>query len=170
MRCLKFLAMLLLFGVGIGSLLANDEAGIEYLGHAGINVSDLDRSLHFYIDQLGLTEAFRLKLPHSGQLLVYLRVNDNNFVELFPGAARKAADPKRVTGIVHIGFFVKDLQATLQALKQRGYPLPDGAFKKAAQVEPDGTLLYFIQDPDGNNVELSQILPDSLQAKSRHHQ
>ncbi|MGH9667443.1 MAG: VOC family protein [Bryobacteraceae bacterium] len=144
-----------------------NSAGIQYLGHVGVGVSDVARALHFYEDQLGLTEVFKFKKKDGTITQVYLRVNDNNFVELFPGATEQGQFPRSVTGIRHLGFFVKDLQQTLHTLAERGYPLPADAFEQAKKVRADGTLLYFLKDPDGNNIELSQILPDSDQAKSR---
>ncbi len=156
----------LIFLLALAAASAQD-AGVEYLGHVGVGVTDLTRALHFYVDQLGLTEAFRLKKADGTPSLVYLRVNNNNFVELFPGATEQAAPQRAATGIRHLGLFVKDLPATLRTLKARGYPLPDNALEQASRPKADGTLLYFIKDPDGNSVELSQILPDSLQAKSR---
>jgi lactoylglutathione lyase len=100
-------------------------------------------------------------------MLVYLRVNNNNFVELFPGSEKQSRGAPKQTGLRHLGFFVRDLQATLRTLQTRGYPLPEDAFKQAAQVRADGTFLYFIKDPDGNGIELSQMTPDSKQAKAR---
>ena len=98
--------------------------------------------------------------------LIYLRVADSNsFIELFPGSRKSSAAVASSSN--HLGLFVKDLEATLHALKDRGYPLPADAFEKAAKVEADNTLLYFIKDPDGNRIELSQLRPDSLQVTSR---
>lgn len=89
-----------------------NDVGIQYLGHVAVGISDLGRAMHFYCDQLGLTEAFRLNGPTGAPTLVYLRVNNNNFVELFPGAEKQTGDATRQTGLRHLGFFVKDLQAT----------------------------------------------------------
>jgi catechol 2,3-dioxygenase-like lactoylglutathione lyase family enzyme len=140
---------------------------VESLGHVGLAISNLQPALHFYIDQLGLTEAFRLRRPDGTPSLVYLRVADTNtFVELFPGTRSPNAAGTRT--VRHIGFFVRDLQATLRALKARGYPLPADAFEKARHIQADNTFLYFIKDPDGNRIELSQLRPDSLQVTSRH--
>lgn len=145
----------------------SSEPIVESLGHVGLAISDAQPALHFYIDQLGLKEAFRLNHPDGTPNLIYLRVaNTDTFVELFPG--RKTPTPSGTTTVNHLGFFVKDLQATLHALKDRGYPLPDDAFEKAKKVQADNTLLYFIKDPDGNKIELSQLRPDSLQATSRN--
>ena len=139
---------------------------VESLGHVGLDISDLAPALHFYVDQLGLKEAFRLKRPDGTPWLIYLRVADSNsFIELFPGSKKPSAAAASSSN--HLGLFVKDLQATLHVLKDRGYPLPADAFKQAAKVQADNTLLYFIKDPDGNKIELSQLRPDSLQVTSR---
>jgi lactoylglutathione lyase len=170
-RQILMLAMLLFLGNRTLAC-ANDtnpanEIGIQYLGHVAVGVSDLDRALHFYRDQLGLTEVFRMNGPNGTPFLVYLRVNNNNFVELFPGSEKQAEGESKRPGVRHLGFFVKDLQATLRTLQARGYPVPEEAFKQAARVQADGTLLCFIKDPDGNAIELSQILPNSKQAQSQ---
>jgi lactoylglutathione lyase len=68
--------------------------------------------------------------------------------------------------INHLGLIVKDLQATLHRLKARGYSLPADAFEGAAKLQIDNTYLYFIKDPDGNRIELSQMTPQSLEHKS----
>ena len=142
------------------------EPIVESLGHVGLAISDLPPALHFYVDQLGLKEAFRINGPDGTPNLIYLRVaNTDTFVELFPG--RKKTSPTEGTTVNHLGLFVKDLQAELHSLKDRGYPLPDDAFEKAKKVQVDNSLLYFLRDPDGNKVELSQLRPDSLQVTSR---
>ena len=143
------------------------EPVVESLGHVGLAISDVQPALHFYIDQLGLKEAFRLNYPDGKPNLIYLRVADTDtFVELFPG--KKTPAPVGTSIVNHLGFFVKDLQATLHALKDRGYPLPEDVFEKAKKVQADNTLLYFLKDPDGNKIELSQLRPDSLQVTSRN--
>lgn len=155
-----------LLGAAPRFLRAGDEApSIESLGHVGLAVSDLQAAMHFYVDQLGFKEAFRLNRPEGTPVLVYLRVgSSNSFVELFPGTKTPGSAP--LPQIYHLGLIVKDLQATLRALQARGYPLPADAFKQAAKLQVDNTHLYFIKDPDGNRVELSQMTPDSLELKS----
>jgi lactoylglutathione lyase len=168
----RIILFMLLFVFGNGNSFCQDHStpandlGIQYLGHVAVVVSDLGAALHFYCDQLGLTEVFRLNKRTGSVMLVYLRVNNNNFVELLPGAEKLSAGATTWSG-PHLGFYVKDLQATLRTLQARGYPLKDDAFKRAAKVLGDGTVAYFINDPDGNGVELSQMLPDSKEAKSR---
>ena len=168
---MKRLSMLVLVCMlcipGMATLGADSsDSNLISLGHVGLEISDLRPALHFYVDQLGLKEAFRLNGADGKPNLVYLRVaNTDTFVEIFPG--RKKTSPAETSKINHLGLFVMDLQAELHQLQDRGYPLPDDAFEKAKKVQADNTLLYFIKDPDGNRVELSQLRPDSLQVTSR---
>ncbi len=136
------------------------------LGHVALAVSDLKAALHFYVDQLGLKVAFRLNFPDATPNLIYLRVADSEtFVELFPN--RKTPMPAGTTTVNHLGLFVNNLQAALHALKDREYPLPEDAFEKARKIQADNSLNYFVRDPDGNKIELSELPPDSLQVTSR---
>ncbi len=160
------LTVAVLLGTAPGIRAAGDKGiGIESLGHVGLAISELEPALHFYVDQLGFKEAFRLKRPDGTVVLVYLRVgNTNTFVELFPGT--KAPGPAPIPQTYHLALIVKDLQATLHALAARGYPLPADAYKQAAKLQVDNTYLYFLQDPDGNRIELSQMTPESLEHKT----
>jgi lactoylglutathione lyase len=162
----RFLLIGLLAGVMTTPLFsAEDTTGLLSVGHPAFPVSDLQRALHFYLDQLGLKEAFRLNGPDGKPLLVYLHVGDSNtFVEIFPG--KKDPSIPELPGLYHFNFYVKDLQAALRTLQARGYSLPADAYEKAAKVQIDGTMLYFLKDPDGNNIELSQLTPQSLQVKA----
>lgn len=169
---MKHFAMLILVCAlwGPGARAFGADSGkpiVESISHVGLAISDLKTALHFYIDQLGLQEAFPIKRPDGTTDHLNLRVGDSDtFVELFPG--RITPTSAGTTTVNHLGLFVKDLQATLHALKDRGYPLPDDAFEKAKKVSRDHCFIYFIKDPDGNKIELSQLRPDSLQITSRN--
>jgi len=166
----KYLRFILLVALFLGavpkSLLSGDEATtIQSLGHVGLAVSDLQPALHFYVDQLGFKEAFRLNRSDGTPVLVFMRVGDgNSYVEIFPGTKAQGEAP--VPPTYHFSLIVKDLQATLHTLEARGYPLPADAYKQAAKLQLDNSYLCFIKDPDGNKIELSQLTPDSLEFKS----
>lgn len=162
LSCLMCTAIVLAFKHA--GFAAQPSLGIENLGHVGIGVTDLPRALRFYEGILGLTETFRLNRPDGSARLVYLHIpHSRTFVELFPAA--KGEPPAHLPKVYHLGFFVKNLQATLHGLSERGYPVPADAYAKAAKSAADGTYLYFILDPDGNRIELSQINPNSFQGK-----
>jgi len=69
-------------------------------------------------------------------------------------------DPAR-PGPSHLCLGVDDIHATLAELKRRGLEITGEARQGA-----DGNFQYWIADPDGNKIELMQLMPDSLQMKA----
>lgn len=51
--------------------------GISSLGHIGLKVKDIDKSLAFYTETMGLSEMFRLHREDGCVWLVYLRITDD---------------------------------------------------------------------------------------------
>lgn len=133
---------------------------ITGIGHVAFRVSNLEDSLRFYCDILGFKEAFRLYSDQGELWIVYLKISDNNFIELFPykGEMEKGYEKKSYQ---HLCLLVDDINKTLEELASRGLNVQG----KPNQGK-DGNFQYWITDPDGNRVELMQIMPDSLQARS----
>jgi lactoylglutathione lyase len=130
------------------------------VGHVAFRITDLERALDFYCGTLGFREAFRLERDgEPSPWIVYLHVAPGQFLELFPGGEGAGAPRGRATGYNHYCLVVDDMRATLDALAARGL---------AVTGEPvlglDGNWQYWIQDPDGNAIELMQIAPESPQA------
>jgi len=118
--------------------------------HTMIRVLDLERSLKFYADVLGLREAHRLDFPDFA--LVYLR-NDENDLEIELTLNKGRVDPyTHGTGYGHIGAVVADAAATHAALSELGYePAPIKEFKRGDELL---ARFFFIQDPDGYKIEM----------------
>ena len=134
---------------------------ITGIAHNAFRVEDLDASIDFYTQILGLKEAFRLVHDNGKPFLVYLQINANTFVELFPGGKEKVPVTRESIGFAHLCLHVDDISATLAKLRERGLPCPG-----EPSMGKDGNWQYWIKDPDGNDIELMQIMPDSLQMKS----
>ena len=133
---------------------------ITTLGHVAIRCSNLDESLAFYA-KLGLPEAFRLRRDDGSVNLVYVQVNENSFLELFPGGSERAEASRTKTGYVHACLLVDDIQesyrqATAEGIRTDGEP----------KLGRDGNWQFWITDPDGTRIEMMQIMPDSLQARA----
>jgi len=128
------------------------------IGHAAYGVRNLDASLHFYADQLGLEEAFRLHRDDGSLWIVYLYAGDSSFVELFPGD--EAAGQPKGASYKHLCLRVDDMTKTLADLQTRGL-VPLGP----ASVGKDGNTQAWLRDPDGNLIELMQIAPSSDQGR-----
>lgn len=131
-----------------------------HLGHVAVHVTDLDRALTFYCGTLGLTEGFRLTNDAGEPWLVYVLVDERSSIELFPGGDAAPAERPRY-GNVHICLLVDDIHATVEDLRRRGLHL-----EGAPTLGLDGNYQYWLKDPDGNPIELMQIMPESLQMKA----
>jgi lactoylglutathione lyase len=130
------------------------------IAHVALKVKDLDRSLAFYSGKLGFKEMMRLDKPDGspGVWLVYLRITDDQFLELFPEGEGDRAPGSNATAINHICLGVADLDKTIAGLAAAGVPL--SIPKKMAA---DLNWQAWIEDPDGNRLELMQMMPDCLQ-------
>lgn len=127
---------------------------ITYLAHACFTVSDLDRSLAFYRDQLGLTQAFEFNRD-GRRVGVYLHVGGRNFIELFEG---KLGDKAEGQSYRHICLEVDDIEATVTTLRERGVDVSD------VKLGGDQSHQAWVTDPDGNRIELHGYTPESWQA------
>ena len=133
--------------------------GITGIGHVAINVVDLQKSLDFYIDILGFPEMMRINHDNGEPWLVYLRVTDTQFIELFPGAeTARAPESWHANGMTHLCLMVDDLGKVVDQLKAKGVTM---------MIEPksgaDGNSQAWLLDPDGNKIELMQMHADSMQ-------
>ena len=137
--------------------------GIASIAHVALKVRDLDRSLDFYVNRLGFPEMMRLDKPDGspGVWLVYLRITDTQYLEIFPEGEGDRAPGWNDTAINHICLGVDDLDATLAFLEGVGIPL---LLPKKQAV--DGNWQAWIEDPDGNRIELMQMMPGCLQEQA----
>lgn len=120
--------------------------------HTMIRVLDLDKSMKFYADVLGLHESHRLDFPDFA--LVYLRNPKNDFeLELTLNKGRTEAYTHG-TGYGHIAVVVEDLDAQHAKVAAAGYePAPIKEFKRGDELL---ARFFFIQDPDGYKIEVLQ--------------
>jgi lactoylglutathione lyase len=136
-------------------------ASITGIGHIALKVYDLDKSLSFYRDKLGFPEMMRIDKPEGGLWLVYLRVTDEQFIEIFPGAENERSPGWNGNAISHVCLTVDDLDAVVERVTAAGIPL---LIEKKTAI--DGNRQAWIEDPDGNRIEFMQISSDSMQMKA----
>ncbi len=134
--------------------------GIRGLGHVAYRVKDFEQSVRWYTELLGLQEAFRTYRDDGSLGIIYLRVNDDNFIELFEKSTGEKAQAPEL-GMQHLCLHVDDLRQTLQELSGRGLEITG-----EPRLGRDGSLQYWITDPDGNRLELMELLPDSKQKQA----
>jgi lactoylglutathione lyase len=133
---------------------------ITGIGHVAFRVTDLDRALAFYCGVLGLREAFRLdREGEPSPWIVYLQLAPGRFIELFSHAEGAVAPRGRSAGYNHYCLEVDDMRVTLRELEARGLR---GASEPTLGL--DRNWQCWLTDPDGNRIELMQIMPGSPQA------
>ena len=118
------------------------------VAHIGLKTDNLDASRKFYTGVLGFQEPFSLdKAPGEGTglLLTYFKVNDHQYIEVFP----ELTDPK-MDRLSHISFETTDAEQ-MRAYLAPGVKVPD-------KLEPmlDGNRGFDVFDPDGHDVEFVQ--------------
>ncbi len=130
---------------------------ITDVGHAAFAAHDLEGSLAFYA-KLGIHEAFRLHRDDGSLMLVYLHVAGDRFIEVFPGGP--PPDPERKGSFMHLCLLTDDMQATVEQLRAAGVTI-----EREAKVGLDQNTQAWIRDPDGNAIELMQLVEESPQRR-----
>jgi len=133
---------------------------ITGIGHVAIRVKDVERTLDFYVKKLGFAEMMRL--DRDGRLwLLYLRISDEQYLEVFPEAEGDRAPPREANGLNHVCLTVSSIDEAVAELERAGVPLA-----QPKKLGADGNMQAWIEDPDGNRIELMEMAPDGLQAKA----
>ncbi|GAB2485666.1 VOC family protein [Alkalibacterium psychrotolerans] len=120
--------------------------------HTCVRVKDLDKSLTFYKDILGLEEVRRLDYPDYKFTLVYLALPGDE-VELELTYNYDQEEPYELgNGYGHIAIGVENLENTHEEYSQAGHDVTD------LKGLSDGAASYFfIKDPDGYKIEIIQL-------------
>lgn len=123
---------------------------VKKLLHTRYRVNDIERSVQFYVDALGLTPTRRHTSPRGAQLVFLATPNSAEEIELCQMPA--GATPVQVqSDLTHLAFEVEDLAAFTAELQAKGYALSDGPTRTSS-----GSLIAFIDAPEGYEVELIQ--------------
>jgi catechol 2,3-dioxygenase-like lactoylglutathione lyase family enzyme len=123
---------------------------ITGLAHVSLYVSDIVKADDFYGHTLGLAH---FSLDKAGGLVLnYYKVNDRQYVEIYPGLTGDGQDR-----LSHVAFETTDANKLRAYLAGKGVTVPD-------HLEPDlgGNLSFLVDDPEGRRIEFVQYMPGSL--------
>jgi lactoylglutathione lyase len=119
---------------------------VKKLLHTRYRVKDLEKTIAFYRDVLGLKEV-RRQTSGRGSQLVFLKAPDSEEeIEIckFDESGPVVVGPD----LTHLAFQVDDLEKFGKQAAAKGYPLSDGPHST------DGGKIAFIDAPEGYEIEL----------------
>ena len=119
---------------------------MKYL-HAMVRVRDLEASLHFYRDALGLVETRRKDYPQGRFTLVYLAAPENPDSEVELTYNYDDEDYGGARNFGHLAFAVDDIYETCEKLQRHGVVI---------NRPPRDGRMAFVRSPDNISIELLQ--------------
>jgi len=117
--------------------------------HTRYRVSDLEKTIRFYKDVLGLEEVQRHKSPRGSELVFLKAPESEELIEIcfFPNSGPVQVQPD----LTHLAFEVDSLEEFARHLARFGLKYSDGP-----TLRPDGSGFAFIDAPEGYEIELMQ--------------
>lgn len=131
----------------------------EGFGHIAFKVNDLEASVDFY-NRAGFPEMLRLLDADGNPWIVYHRISEHLYLELFPGGDGRPAPDQGATGMNHFCLTVKDADEAEQKLAAAGIAL---SRPRKTVRGVDGNWGMWIEDPDGNRIEIQEMAPACIQ-------
>ena len=128
------------------------------LGHINFKTRDLKASIKFY-ETLGFKTFLELTDEDHKPWIVYLRFDDNLYLELTGGGKDRSPGPEP-TGFNHMCITVSNIEAAAKELEAAGLKLMN-PLKLTKGL--DNNRGAWVEDPDGNRIELMEMAPDCVQ-------
>lgn len=129
---------------------------ITGLAHVAFRVGNIETAREFYEKFLGFAEPFSLTNPDGALALTFLKINDRQYLELFPGLD-PAADR-----LHHVALETDNAERMREYLASRGLKVPDHVPKGRI-----GNLNFNINDPDGHTVEIVEYASDGWSMREK---
>lgn len=130
---------------------------VTKLLHTRYRVNDLEATVRFYRDVLGLEEIRRHKSPRGSELVFMKAPQGEELIELcsFPQSGPVQVQPD----LTHLAFEVDSLEAFGRHLASLGYKYSDGP-----HLRENGSGFAFVDAPEGYEIELMQRPKDMMSA------
>ena len=128
--------------------LVSGDTLITGIDHVAIVVSDMDRSIEFYNEVLGL-RILKDGRNEGGKKKSFLGTKDHTLIALTEDKKLNRDKSQFVGSVAHVAFKVNDVVKASKALKGKGVTFIE------EKVEKDGKIMaYHFLDPDGLELEI----------------
>src|SRR5882757_380499 len=120
---------------------------VNKLLHTRYRVADLEKTVSFYKDVLGLEEVKRSTSGRGSQLVFLKAPGSEELIEIckYDESGPVVVGPD----LTHLAFEVENLEEFAKAAAAKGYPLSDGPHRSGS-----GSAIAFIDAPEGYEIEL----------------
>ena len=119
--------------------------------HTMLRVGDLDRSIRFYTDVLGMRLLHRQDYPEGKFTLAFVGYGDEKDEAVIELTYNWGTDHYDLgNGYGHIALEVDDVYQATDAIRQRGGKI----LRDAGPMNAGTTIIAFVEDPDGYPIEL----------------
>lgn len=118
--------------------------------YTGIRVKDMEESVKFYVNILGMKEVGRSKVPAAkGEVVGLVSGDGGHELELnyYEKGSKFASKYSVGEGLDHLAFKVEDLDEALREAEDAGHP-------KVLEVKTKTSRWAYIKDPNGIYIEL----------------
>ena len=118
-----------------------------------IRVGNLDKSIDFYTNIIGLKLVRKKEYPHANFTLAFLSIEEADpepFLELTYNWGVQEYDIGK--GFGHIAIGVDDIYSICEAIKSKGGKIT----REPGPMKGSKSILAFVEDPDGYKIELLQ--------------
>ena len=130
---------------------------IKAIAHICIKAKDLAKTSHFYCKVLGFEKVF--DFTKTGEVKgCYLKVNNNNFIEVFEDKETEA----RPSNISHICLETDNVQELKELLSEKKIATSD------IKLGPDNTYQFWVKDPNGIDIEFHAYTSESSQITKKN--
>ena len=117
--------------------------------HTRYRVHDLEKTVFFYREVLGLQEVKRHTSPRGSELVFFKAPQSEELIEI---CKFDASGPVQVgPDLTHLAFEVESIEAFARHSASKGYPLTDGPTATGS-----GSIIAFLDAPEGYEIELIQ--------------
>jgi len=124
--------------------------------HVAFRVRDIDRTIQWYRDVLGAEVVCHVEAVGPKPEYYYAEFANGQMVEFFPHGQAGPELPGDATGFAHLSLLVDDIEAALAHVEGVGATISRPYFEGRA-----GQRVFFLADPDGNQIELMELRRDS---------
>ncbi|MFN2309450.1 MAG: lactoylglutathione lyase [Gammaproteobacteria bacterium] len=119
--------------------------------HTMLRTGDLDRSIRFYSEILGMKLLRRKDYPEGKFTLAFIGYGDEQDTTVIELTYNWDVDKYDIgSGYGHIAIEVDDVYQAADAIKQRGGKI----LREAGPMNAGTTIIAFVEDPDGYPIEL----------------